>query len=251
MYREWAPDPAIAERVACLWASVATSPTTSLVVPDGCVDLIWGPGGLHVAGPDTGPMPVRLSPGDRYAGVRFRPGAVGEVFGVPLDALRDQRVPLSDLGRLPGLTVGETAAGAAISRRTVRGSLVDGVTTAGTVTAETLQEALAVRLRATPGPDPAASAIAGALRSGRSAGEVAWELGLSERQLHRRCLRAFGYGPKVLQRVVRFQRALRLARRGLTLAEVALASGYADQSHMANEVRRLAGVPMGRLVSRP
>ncbi|GAA3098446.1 helix-turn-helix transcriptional regulator [Streptosporangium carneum] len=221
MYLEWAPDPALAGRVARIWTNVATSSSTQLVVPDGCVDLIWGPDGPHVAGPDTGPMPVRMSPGDRYSGVRFRPGAVGEVFGVPVEALRDSRVPLADLGVLPDLTPG------------------------------TMQEALAVRLRETPEPDPAASAIAAALLAGRSVGQVAWELGLGERQLHRRSLRAFGYGPKTLQRVVRFQRALRLARRGVPAAEAALASGYADQSHMANEVRRLAGVPLGRLLARP
>lgn len=221
MYREWAPDPALAGRVARVWTNVATSPVTQLVVPDGCVDLIWGPGGPQVAGPDTGPVPVRMSPGDRYTGIRFRPGGVGEAFGVPVEALRDRRVPLAELDVLPGLTP------------------------------RTMQEALAVRLRATPAPDPAASAIAAALRTGRSVGQVAWDLGLGERQLHRRSLRAFGYGPKTLQRVVRSQRALRLARRGVAPAEVAAASGYADQSHMANEVRRLAGMSLGRLVSRP
>ncbi|MFC7644350.1 helix-turn-helix domain-containing protein [Streptosporangium lutulentum] len=77
---------------------------------------------------------------------------------------------------------------------------------------------------------------------------MAWELGLGERQLHRRSLRSFGYGPKMLQRVVRFQRALRLARLGVTPAEVAVASGYADQAHLANEVRRLAGMSLSRLV---
>ncbi|WP_031173251.1 DUF6597 domain-containing transcriptional factor [Streptosporangium roseum] len=220
MYREWAPDPAIAGRVTCLWTSTATSAGTKLVLPDGSVDLIWGPDGPQVAGPDTGPQPVRMSPGDRYVGIRFRPGAVGEVFGVPVEALRDLRVPLAELGVLPGLT------------------------------ADTMQEALAVRLRATPTPDPAAPAIAAALGAGKSVAEVAWDLGLGERQLHRRSLRAFGYGPKVLQRVVRFQRALRLARRGTALAEVAVASGYADQAHLANEVRRLAGVPLGRLLGR-
>lgn len=220
MYREWAPDPAIAGRVTCLWTSTATSAGTKLVLPDGSVDLIWGPGGPQVAGPDTGPQPVRMSPGDRYVGIRFRPGAVGEVFGVPVEALRDLRVPLAELGVLPGLT------------------------------ADTMQEALAVRLRATPAPDPAAPAIAAALGAGKSVAEVAWDLGLGERQLHRRSLRAFGYGPKMLQRVVRFQRALRLARRGTALAEVAVASGYADQAHLANEVRRLAGVPLGRLLGR-
>ncbi|GAA3508782.1 AraC-like DNA-binding protein [Streptosporangium album] len=221
MYREWAPDPAIAGRVICLWTSTATSSVTELVVPDGSVDLIWAPEGPQVAGPDTGPKPVRMVPGDRYLGIRFRPGAVGETFGVPLEALRDLRVPLVELGVLPELT------------------------------AENMQEALAVRLRTTSGPDPAAPAIAAALRTGRSVREVAWELGLSERQLHRRSLQAFGYGPKMLQRVIRFQRALRLARRGKPLAEVAVDSGYADQAHLANEVRRLAGVPMGQLVNRP
>jgi AraC-like DNA-binding protein len=35
---------------------------------------------------------------------------------------------------------------------------------------------------------------------------------LSERQIHRRCLAAFGYGPAVLARIRRLQRALQLAR---------------------------------------
>ncbi|MEU0484844.1 DUF6597 domain-containing transcriptional factor [Streptosporangium sp. NPDC006013] len=239
MYREWAPDPRVAGRVACVWSNDATTVTTTvtttgmsqLVVPDGCVDLIWGPRGAQVAGPDTGPKTVWMSPGDRYIGIRFRPGAAGGVFGVPLDSLRDLRVPLSELEPLRELS--ELAP--------FTGGSPEPVTDA-------VQRVLAVRMRTTSEPDPAASAIAGALLAGRSVREVAWDLGLGERQLLRRSLRAFGYGPKTLQRVVRFQRALRLARRGIAAAEVAAASGYADQAHMANEVRRLAGVPLGRLI---
>ncbi|MFF3445001.1 DUF6597 domain-containing transcriptional factor [Streptosporangium sp. NPDC002721] len=244
MYREWAPDSRLAGRVACVWSNEATSAMTQLVVPDGCVDLIWGPKGALVAGPDTGPKSVRMAPGARYTGIRFGPGAAGELFGVPLDSLRDLRVPLSDLERFAELSElepftasagPEPSSGPAGTRRPEPFSNV-------------VQRALALRLRGTPGPDPAAPAIAEALRAGRSVGEVAWDLGVSERQLLRRSLRAFGYGPKVLQRVVRFQRALRLARRGVTSAEVAAISGYADQAHMANEVRRLAGVPLSRLL---
>ncbi|WP_329091492.1 MULTISPECIES: DUF6597 domain-containing transcriptional factor [unclassified Streptosporangium] len=246
MYREWAPGPRIAGRVACLWINESTSATTQLVVPDGCVDLVWGPRGAQVAGPDTGPKPVRMAPGDRYTGIRFRPGAAGELFGVPLDSLRDLRVPLSDLeplaelsdlGPLTALLTPEPPTGTA------------GVRTPEPLS-DVVQRALAVRLRAAPEPDPAAPAIAEALRAGRSVREVAWDLGFGERQLLRRSLRAFGYGPKTLQRVVRFQRALRLARRGVTAAEAAALSGYADQAHMANEVRRLAGVSLGRLLDR-
>ncbi|WP_436764129.1 DUF6597 domain-containing transcriptional factor [Streptosporangium sp. V21-05] len=242
MYREWAPDSRVAGWVACVWSSEATSATTQLVVPDGCVDLVWGPEGALVAGPDTGPKPVRMALGDRYAGIRFRPGAAGWLFGVPLDSLRDLRVPLSDLEPLAELSDLEPP--------TAPGPESSGP--AGIRSPEpfldTVQRALAVRLRAAPGPDPAAPVIAEALRAGRSVREVAWNLGVGERQLLRRSLRSFGYGPKVLQRVVRFQRALWLARHGVTAAEVAVVSGYADQAHMANEVRRLAGVPLSRLL---
>jgi AraC-like DNA-binding protein len=55
---------------------------------------------------------------------------------------------------------------------------------------------------------------------------------------------AFGYGPKTLARVLRMRRALRLARGGVSLAEVAARCGYADQAHLAREVKDLAGVPI-------
>jgi AraC-like DNA-binding protein len=249
MYREWAPAPEMAGRVACLWTQETTSAGTQPVVPDGCVDLIWGPEGPHVAGPDTGPMPVLMSPGDRYTGIRFRPGRVGEIFGVPVDALRDLRVPLAELGVLTELT-DEALLEASAVRSDRAGATRRAPAVTPELIARTMQRALAVRLRTTPEPDPAAPMIAAALRAGRSVGEVAWDLGFGERQLHRRSLRSFGYGPKVLQRVVRFQRALRLARLGVAPAEVAVASGYADQAHLANEVRRLAGMPLSKLVGR-
>jgi AraC-like DNA-binding protein len=48
--------------------------------------------------------------------------------------------------------------------------------------------------------------------------------------------------------VLRFQRALRLARAGGRLVDVAVVSGYADQAHLARESRRLAGVPITQLL---
>ena len=59
---------------------------------------------------------------------------------------------------------------------------------------------------------------------------------------------AFGYGPKTLHQVLRFQRALRLARAGGRLSDVAAVVGYADQAHMARDTRRLAGVPITELL---
>jgi AraC-like DNA-binding protein len=111
-----------------------------------------------------------------------------------------------------------------------------------------LEEAAAARLAASGGPDPWAPRLVGWLREGRSVRSAADRSGLSERQLHRRCLPLFGYGPKTLGRVLRFDRALALARSGRPFAEVAADAGYADQAHLSREVRALAGVPLRALV---
>ncbi|MEV0353577.1 DUF6597 domain-containing transcriptional factor [Nonomuraea sp. NPDC050680] len=231
MYEERPPGDGFDGRVTCVWRQVTDADSTRLVVPDGCVDLIWGPSGAFVAGPDTGPMPVRVRAGDAFTGIRFKPGGVGDVFGVPVHALRDQRVPVADLG----FSVSGEGFPAWRQAAMSGGRLAS------------MRAAVVARLRATAPADVAAPAIAEALRTGRSVGEVAWALGFSERQLLRRSLASFGYGPKVLQRVVRFQRALKLARAGVAPAEVAVVSGYADQAHLANEVKRLSGVTLAEL----
>ncbi|MBE1591070.1 DUF6597 domain-containing transcriptional factor [Nonomuraea angiospora] len=312
MYAERPPTADLAGRLACVWHQVSEADATQLVVPDACVDLIWGPEGLFVAGPDTGPMPTPMTSGDTFVGIRFRPGAVGAFFGVPLQELRDQRVRLSDLPPLSDERLGvfdlpsprdervgvadlralsdervgvadlralsDERVGVADLRalsderlgapgfppfhdqpdfsslhdQRVRGPDLPSLRDAGAGPRTRLDAMLAaVRGRLAHGvpADPAGTAIAGALRTGRTVGEVAWDLGFSERQLHRRTLAAFGYAPKILQRVVRFQRALTLARAGVPLAEVAVTAGYADQAHLSHDVKRLSGVSMRHLVS--
>jgi len=76
---------------------------------------------------------------------------------------------------------------------------------------------------------------------------LADDLGLSERQLRRRFHAAAGYGPKTLQRVLRFRRFLAAADRDL--ARAALDAGYADQSHLTRECTRLAGRPPAALLA--
>jgi AraC-like DNA-binding protein len=69
-------------------------------------------------------------------------------------------------------------------------------------------------------------------------------LGLSERQLRRRCQIAAGYGPKTLQRVLRFQRFVASVRHGgpAGLARLAYDAGYADQAHLNRECKELSGM---------
>jgi AraC-like DNA-binding protein len=87
--------------------------------------------------------------------------------------------------------------------------------------------------------------------AGRALSVVLDSLGVSPRTLRRRCGDAFGYGPKTLERILRFQRFLRLLRRSdaLQLVALALEAGYADQAHLTREVRRLSGFSPAALVA--
>ena len=58
----------------------------------------------------------------------------------------------------------------------------------------------------------------------------------------------FGYGPKTLARIFRLSGAIDLALSGLPFVDVAAESGYADQAHLARDVKEFAGVPLSQLV---
>jgi len=195
------------------------------------MDLLWTEGRLLVAGPDTRAYHPEGPPA-RWAGVRFPPGAAPAFLGIPAHELRDRRVELSDLW--PAAEVRRLA------------GRVDAA--ADPVTA--LEQIALDRAGRISDPDPLPRAVVAALTAGCSVAATADELGLGPRQLHRRSLAAFGYGPKTLARVLRLQRALALARSGLPYAETASRAGFADQAHLARDVRDLAGMPLGDLLAR-
>jgi AraC-like DNA-binding protein len=216
---------------ACAWSRSFDGGPVASVVPDACADVMWHreSGRLFVAGPDTHAHTTSLSPGLLVA-VRFRPGRAPAGLGVPAAAVRDERVSLDELwpaARVRELAdrLGDTSSVVAASR-----VLADAVAAVGAPW------------------DPAAAEVMALVRGGERMASIATTLGWTERQLHRRSSAAFGYGPKVLQRVLRFDRAMRMARGGVELATVACAAGYADQAHMAREVRALAGAPMTSLL---
>ena len=205
--------------------------STQRVLPDGCLDLIWGDGTLLVAGPDTTAFLATAAPGTAFAGLRFAPGIGPTLFGVPGSELRNRRVPLADLW--PGPDV----------RR-----LTEQVAAATDPGVE-LERIAAGRLDRNGAPDSVTAGIVGQLRSGRSVSATAEAVGLGQRRMHRHCLTAFGYGPKMLARILRMTRAVAMARAGTPFATVAAVGGYSDQAHLSREVKALAGVPLGQLVS--
>ena len=227
MYRELPRDrtPAALADAVVWWRTPAAEAGVARVMPDGCLDVIWADGSLFVAGPDTRAHLAPVGPPVTYVGIRFTAGSGPAALGVPADELRDTRVPLDEIWPPARVRAWERAL--ATRDWTAVGGLCHAARRTG------CPARCGGRCDRAGGSDATAGAV-----------------GLSARQLHRRCLTAFGYGPKTLGRILRFDRAVALARTGAALADVAATSGYADQAHLSREVRELAGVPLTELLGR-
>lgn len=184
------------------------------VLPDGCADVIVGCGGAVAVGLADAAVVHRLAAGSSCRGLRLRPEAVANFFGVPAHELRNKEIPLDD------------AVGARRAQH---------------VMATVLHGAPDDSLQVHP---PAEVANALRLLPMNSVDETAHALGLSSRHLRRLLLEHTGLGPKEHQRIRRLRRFL---DDDSQLADAAVAAGYADQSHLTREVTRLCGLPPGAL----
>ena len=214
---------------ATMWRRTADAASTpGLILPDGCMDLLWDGARLFVAGPDTTARWHQTPEGVSYTAIRFSGGTGPALLGVPAHEVRDQTPDLDQLW-----PSGEV-------RR-----LVEQVA-AHPATLETWVLGRAASLRI----DPLGSRVLKMANAGTPVAVMADHLGLSTRQLHRRCLPVFGYGPRRLTRILRMGRALERARAGMPLAQVAATCRYADQAHFCREVRTLTKTTPARLVQK-
>ena len=213
---------------AVLWERApGPAPGPLRILPDGCMDLLWDGSRLFVAGPDTTARWHHGAPHASYVALRFSGGTGPALLGVPADELRDRTPSLDELWP------------SAAARMLAEQVAADPVTAL---------EAWAAGRAGTREPDPLGRRVLGMAAAGTPVAQMAERTGLSARQLHRRCLPLFGYGPRRLARVLRLGRALQAARAGTPLAAVAAGCGYADQAHLSREVRALAGAtPAGLL----
>jgi AraC-like DNA-binding protein len=233
-YRESPPSAALHPFVACRWerrVSEAGTLDSTLVLPDGCVDLLWRGGELIVAGPDQTAAPSPIRAGETIIGLRLRPGIAGAVLGIPASELLDSRVAAS-------VVLGN--AGDRISARLNQTDITEQAF-------GLLEASVASQLMDAERPD---SAVLAATRRlgfpGSRVGELSDALGISERQLRRRFHDAVGYGPKTLDRVLRFRRfvarAPEVANGDADLARVAAELGYADQAHLSRDCMEFSGL---------
>ncbi|MEV5535395.1 helix-turn-helix domain-containing protein [Saccharopolyspora shandongensis] len=219
----------------------ADVPGISTVVPDGCVDVLWiSTGAIRVCGPETSAWSFAFPAGTEAVGVRFRAGRAGSVLGFDAAEVLNKRVSLDDvLGSRVQRLLSDRIGDAEDQGSRLR----------------VLQDQARNWIEVAAPEDSAAETVRRLLvRDSRTTvAEMAEATGLGVRQLNRRCMRAFGYGPATLRKILRLQRFLHMARHPgapIDLATLAVAAGYTDQSHLSRDCRELAGRSPGELVSR-
>ena len=216
--------------VECLWTLEADQPISDYpVLPDGCVDIVFSRGRSHrdaqVVGTMTHARKFAFSAGQFDCGVRFRPGMSYGFIRLPGTEITDRSLPLTEVWGTPGRDLNARLVDAPSPIECI-GLIADAL--------RILPEHGVVQRVAT-----AIVARCGQVR----VDEVAFDAGMSARQLRRLFLEQIGLTPKHLSRVIRFRESvsqLGKTQRG-DWAQVALECGYYDQAHFINEFRELSG----------
>ena len=184
--------------------------------------------GAMIAGPASRASVIEFEAGHAHVSVTFALAAARCFVRPPVDLMRNDMVPLDELwGRSGGC---------------LRERLLEALTPEDALSV--MEDVLLQQMTGVLGPDPAVIAAAYALSRGVPVGEVARDLGLLPRTLRRRFAGQVGLTPKRFARVQRMQRLVRDldGQSEVDWAAAAARHGYADQPHLADEFRELAGV---------
>jgi AraC-like DNA-binding protein len=232
-YREYPPHPALAAHVDCVWAARAPGGGAAhRVLPDNCVDILWQDGkqpGFAVGMMSSSILVASEQPLQTLA-VRFKPGMAGLFLATPLNILTDQR---ADIDLLWGRSDADRLADALwTSEAPERARLA------------LIEQELLRRLRGGGTP-----LVQRALRAlDHSAGDLriedlAAQLRVSRQHLAAQFRDHVGLSPKLYARICRFRRATAALKATPTpdWAELALACGYFDQSHLIHDFQEFAG----------
>jgi AraC-like DNA-binding protein len=259
LYHSYRPGPALAEYVDYLWLiEDAPAHDRERILPEGTQELVLNlrRDELRIRYADAPDEECRLSGAvvsggfSRYfeidaeqhasvMGAHFRPGGAFPFFRVGQGELTDTHVDLQQLW-------GPSAVG--LYHQIVE---ADGVEHRFRL----LEEALLRRLRPGIERHPAISLALEALSHGSpnlKVRDLHTEAGLSERRFIQLFAEEVGLAPKLFQRILRFRKALAAVEAGESggWGEVALESGYFDQSHLIRDFREFIGLTPRALLAR-
>lgn len=222
--------------MAAHWSFVADHHGSSIILPDGCCDIILRftineqQTPTHftpiITGPATMPYPVTYAPGDGWAGLRVYPANARALWGDRLKSAQDHMLLGEDaLAHMPELA-----------------ALIKNITPTTSVH-RALQSLPALQEHDAEQHSIHQIISLIHLAGGRvSINQIADATHHSARHILRMFRNMVGLPVKKYARIVQFQRALKLlSDNKLASADVAFEAGYADQAHMIRAFKSFGG----------
>ena len=251
-YVERPPHPELAGLVRTYWwlrGDPDPAGVAEPALPDGSPELIinLGPPWEHVAADGTRTLqPTAFLVGQILGPMVVRPTGRMDLVAVRLEAhaaslLQDDLSALTDSwAPVESLRASAQPALAALRTELALESDLEAQVLA-------LDDAMRALVEVSSPPDELVGQAVRAIRGSHGAVEIdalARTLGLTTRTLQRRFATAAGLSPKMLARIVRFQRVFAAWRDDpASCSRVALECGYYDQSHLVRDFRDFAGAP--------
>lgn len=212
-------------------------------LPDGRTTLLFRAlengrkGDVWVVGPRTRALFKSKTDVARTVTLRFKPGWSVPLLGVAASELTDRVVPLEDVWGRAGR------------------ELCDQLLAARSQADAMDRIARALALRVDHMVETASGQLARRAVRLLEGGEVRIEsvadrLGVTARHLRRAFTENVGVGPKEFARIVRLQRAVRMAATSCDWARIAADAGYYDQAHLIADFRQLVGFTPGAFFKR-
>lgn len=187
---------------------------------------------VYLYGQSVRPTEITMPTRFQAVGIYFYPNALQSVFGLPASEWTDNCIALDALDRRRGQSL--------INRL---------LNERDSVTRVTLLMDYVSNRQANNRAKQDAEAIYAIRRIEQTAGRIALpsllaDLRITERSLERKFLHTVGINPKLFARICQFQSALNQIRVGnsTSLTRLALASGYADQSHFIRNFNAFTGM---------
>jgi AraC-like DNA-binding protein len=202
--------------VDVIWQTIDQTDGTYLAAADACWDLVFTTTStwtrVLLSGPSSRPTPVPYQAGNRNIGVRFTHGTY--FTHVEPHSMCDRTIALPMRDRH---TFELADRPWPMPAYTEVDQLIDAFDTAGVLAHDAVIDA--------------------ALRG--------LETAVSPRSVQRHFTRITGLSPQHVRQISRAREAVARLRTGEAIAEVAYELGYADQSHLTRDVKRLTGYTPG------
>ncbi len=191
-------------------------------------------GPVVLFGGNSRPFRVRVSGPFIVAGFSIRPSAWTSLFTQPAPLFADSMCQLSEAWGKEAEAMYEAIVAAPDDQ-----GIVDGIEAS-------IRRQLALINKPHTDAEIARFEAIARTDSARKIETISEELGLSVRQIERRCLQSYGISPKAVMRRSRFLDMATALRGFSTPSEEELAQlRYFDQSHLNREFRHFAGMPPG------